>query len=144
MTFGPIDIIALAFPGNKFSGEGLAELINLVQNGTVRIIDLVMVIKDEEGNVFTRELQEFDPTVIAVFDPLDITVSSLVSTNDIEEIAESLPNNTSAAVMLYENLWAVRFVEAMEKADAQVVMQMRIPHAVVVQELADIAMLASQ
>ena len=144
MTYGPIDIVALAFPGNKFTGEGLSELITLVQNKTVRIIDLVIVVKDENGNVLTRELQELDPSLISVFDPLQVSVTSLVSTNDIENISAALPNNTSAAIMLYENLWAVRFVEAMEKADAQVVLQMRIPHQVVAEELADIAIVASK
>ena len=85
MTYGPIDILAIEFPDNtKLLGEGLAELIELVANGTIRIIDLLVVMKDADGNVAARELQELDPALIAVLDPLQPTVTSLVTMNDVE------------------------------------------------------------
>jgi hypothetical protein len=145
MTYGPIDILAIEFPDNtKLLGEGLAELIKLVENGAIRIIDLLVVMKDADGNVAARELQELDPKLIAVLDPLKPTVTSLVTTNDVEEIGAALEPNTTAGILLYENLWAIKFKEALLKADARVVLQERIPHEVIVQELADIAVLASK
>jgi hypothetical protein len=145
MTYGPIDILALQFPDNtKLLGEGLAELIKLVENGTVRIIDMVVVMKDADGNVAARELQELSPALIAVLDPLKPTITSLVTTNDVEEIGAALAPNTTAGIMLYENLWPIKFKEAMLKADARLILQERIPHEVIVEELADIAVLASK
>jgi hypothetical protein len=145
MTYGPIDILAIQFPNNtKLLGEGLAELIALVQNGTIRIIDLVVVMKDADGNVAARELQELDPALIAVIDPLKPTITSLVTLNDVEAIGAALEPNTTAAILLYENLWAIKFKEAILKADARLILQERIPQQVIVEELADIAVKASQ
>jgi hypothetical protein len=145
MTYGPIDILAIEFPDNhKLLGEGLAALVELVANETIRIIDLVVVMKDADGNVAARELQELDPALIAVLDPLKPTVTSLVSMNDVEALGAALAPNSTAGIMLYENLWAIKFKEAILKADAQLIFQERIPQAVIVEELADIAVLASQ
>jgi hypothetical protein len=144
MTFGPIDILAFEFPDNaKLRGEGLAALVELVAAETIRIVDLVIVVKDAEGNLVARELQELDPEWIRVLDPLKPTVTSLVTITDVENIAAGLEPNTTAAIMLYENLWAVKFKEAMLRADAHLLLQERIPHAVVVEALADVAVLAS-
>ena len=144
MTYGPIDILAIEFPDNtKLLGEGLAELIKLVENGAIRIIDLLVVMKDADGNVAARELQELDPKLIAVLDPLKPTITSLVTTNDVEALGAALEPNTTAGIMLYENLWAIKFKEAILKADARLIMQERIPQEVIVEELADIAVLAS-
>jgi hypothetical protein len=144
MTYGPIDILALQFPDNtKLLGEGLAELITLVQNETIRIIDLLVVTKGADGAVVARELQELDPALIAVLDPLKPTITSLVTMTDVENIAAGLEPNTTAGIMLYENLWAIKFKEAMLRADARLLLQERIPHEVVVEALADIAVLAS-
>ena len=145
MTYGPIDILAIEFPDNtKLLGEGLAELIKLVENGAIRIIDLLVVMKDADGNVTARELQELDPALIRVLDPLKPTITSLVTINDVEAIAEALEPNTTAGILLYENLWAIKFKEAMLKADARLILQERVPQQVVVEELADIAVKASQ
>ena len=144
MTYGPIDILAIEFPDNtRLLGEGLAELIELVAKGTIRIIDLLVVMKDADGNVAARELQELDPALIAVLDPLQPTVTSLVTMNDVEELGAALAPNTTAGIMLYENLWAIKFKEAMQKAGARLILQERIPQEVIVEELADIAVKAS-
>jgi hypothetical protein len=144
MTYGPIDILALQFPDNaKLRGEGLAALADLVDNETIRIIDLLIVTKDADGNIAARELQELDPEWIRVLDPLKPTITSLVTMNDVEALGAELAPNSTAGIMLYENLWAVKFKEAMLKADARLLLQERIPHEVVVEALADIAVLAS-
>ena len=145
MTYGPIDILALQFPDNaKLRGEGLAALADLVDNETIRIIDLLIVTKDADGNVAARELQELDPEWIRVLDPLKPTITSLVTMNDVEALGAELAPNSTAGIMLYENLWAIKFKEAILKADARLILQERIPHEVIVEELADIAVLASK
>ena len=69
MTLGPIDFVALEFPGNKFTGEILTELFDLVDKEIIHIYDLVVVLKEQDGSVVVRELQELDPQNIKVFEP---------------------------------------------------------------------------
>jgi hypothetical protein len=141
MTYGPIDFIALEFPGNRFRGEILPELFELVDKGIIRIIDLVVIMKDQ-GEVIVRELRDLDVAHIAMFDPLKAEVSQMITRADIDMIAEQLADNTTAGLMLIENLWAKRTMQAMLDADGRLVMFERIPHDVVEEALADIAALA--
>ena len=143
MTYGPIDFIALEFKGNKFRGDILPELFELVNKEIIRIIDMVVILKDQEGEVTVLEMQELDPETISIFDPLHVAVTSIITRQDIDALAEQLENNSTAGAMLIENLWAVKTKEAMLAADGRLVMFERIPHDVVVEALADIAVLAS-
>ena len=143
MTLGPIDFLALEFPGNKFDGSILASLLELVQAGVIRIIDLVVIVKGQEGSVIVRELQELDPDTILVLDPLQVEVSSMITRNDVDSIAAGLANNSTAGLMLFENLWAVKTKQAMLDADARLVMFERIPHEVVEENLADMAAISA-
>jgi hypothetical protein len=139
MTIGPIDFLALEFPGNKFDGSILASLLELVQAGIIRIIDLVVIVKDRDGSVIVRELQELDPDTIRVLDPLQVEVTSMITRNDIDGFAAVLANNSAAGLLLIENLWAIKTKQAMLDADARVLMFERIPHEVVEENLADMA-----
>jgi hypothetical protein len=139
MTLGPIDFLALEFPGNKFDGSILASLLELVQSGVIRIIDLVVIVKDRDGSVIVRELQELDPDTIRVLDPLEVEVTSMITRNDIDGFAAVLANNSAAGLLLIENLWAIKTKQAMLDADARVLMFERIPHEVVEENLADMA-----
>ena len=143
MTYGPIDFIALEFKGNKFRGDILPELFELVNKEIIRIIDMVVILKDQDGAVTVLEMQELDPETISIFDPLHVAVTSIITRQDIDMLAEQLENNSTAGAMLIENLWAVKTKEAMLAADGRLVMFERIPHDVVVEALADIAVLAS-
>ena len=142
MTYGPIDFIALEFPGNRFKGEILPELFELVEKGIIRIIDLVVIIKDQ-GEVIVRELRELDAAHIAMFDPLKAEVNQMITDSDIEMIAGQLADNSTAGIMLIENLWAKKTQQAMLDANGRLVMFERIPHDVVEEALADIAALAT-
>lgn len=139
MTVGPIDFLALEFPGNKFDGSILANLFDLVQAKVIRIIDLVVIAKDRDGSVFVRELKELDPDNIRIMDPLQVEVTSMITRNDIDNIAAQLANNSSAGLLLIENLWAVKTKQAMLDADARLLMFERIPHEVVEENLAEMA-----
>jgi len=142
MTLGPIDLIALEFPGNRFKGEILPELFELVDKGIIRIIDLVVIMKDQ-GEIIVMELRELDPAHIAIFDPLKAEVNQMITRGDIDAIAEQLADNSTAGLMLIENLWAKKTKQAMLDAHGRLVMFERIPHDVVEEALADIAALAA-
>jgi len=143
MALGPIDFLALEFPGNKFKGEIIPDLLELVEAGIIRIIDLVVIAKDQDGSVFVRELNELDPDTIRIFDPLKIEVTSMITRNDVDGIAAELANNSTAGLLLFENLWALKTKQAMLDAGARVVMFERIPHEVVEENLAEMAGIGS-
>lgn len=139
MTYGPVDFVALEFEGNKFKGDILANLLDLVDKKIVRVIDLVVIVKDENGEVMVFELEELDDQLVAIFDPEEIAAMGMVTAGDIEMVAEGLANNTSAAILMFENLWAVKFKESLIEADGRLIMQERIPHEVVLEALVDMA-----
>ena len=126
MTYGPIDLLALEFKGNQFKGEIMPALVELVSKEIVRVIDLVIVQKDAEGKVTVREMQQFDPSFVSLFDPLKVQVSGMIQVADIEHIGEKLENNTTAAIMLFESLWVIKFREAVLNANGRVVLQERL------------------
>ena len=135
MTYGPVDFVALEFKGNQFKGEIFPELMKLVNDGVVRVIDIIVVRKDADGNVTHQEMQEVDKSVLAVFDPLKAEINGMIQVEDIEMIGEKLENNCTAALLMFENLWAVNFVKAVENANGRSVMHVRIPHEVVVETM---------
>jgi uncharacterized membrane protein len=138
-TYGPIDILALEFKGNHFTGEVLANLLDLIERQIVRVIDLVIVVKDKDGNVEVRELQQMAPDVVAIFNPLGAEVTEMITEEDAHSVGQSMENNSTAALMLFENLWAIGFKEAVLRANGRVIMQERIPHEVVQETLAEMA-----
>jgi hypothetical protein len=131
MTYGPIDFIALEFQTDQLKGEALPALLELVQKQIVRVIDLVIILKDREGETQVLEIEELAPDVLAIFDPLDVEVSGIIQVEDIEVIAEQMKANTTAALLLFKNLWAVKFGEAVVRSSGRMVMYDRIPYEVV-------------
>ena len=131
MTYGPIDFIAIEFKTDQLTGESLPELIELVQKGIIRIIDLVIILKDQDGGYQALEIEELAPDTLAVFDPLEMEISGIIQVEDIEMIAEAMENNTTAALLLFENLWAIKFGEAVTRSSGRMVMYDRIPFEVV-------------
>ncbi len=131
MTYGPVDFLVLEFKGTEFKGEILPELLELVKNKIVRVVDLIIVQKDAEGKHRAFELQQLDAEVVRIFDPLELEISGIIQVEDIEMIAELMDNNTTAALILFENLWAVKFGEAAQRANGRMVMHERIPFEVV-------------
>jgi hypothetical protein len=140
MTYGPVDFIALEFKGNQFRGEIIPALLELVNNGTINLIDLVIVLKDQQGNVTLRELQQTDAATVKIFDPLKAEITGMIKQEDLDKVAEKLEKDTTAAVMLFENRWAVRFKEAVLNANGRQVMFERIPHEVVLEALEDFSL----
>jgi hypothetical protein len=143
MTLGPIDFIVLEFPGNRFRGEILPDLFELVDKEIIRVIDLVIIMKDQEGQVTVRELRELDPAHVELFNPLKAEVNEMITEIDINMIAENLADNSTAGLLVIENLWAKKTQEAMSAANGRLLMFERIPGVVVEEVLADIAALAA-
>ena len=131
MTYGPIDFVAIELKTDQLTGEGLAALLDLVEKGIIRIIDLVVIAKDEAGQHEVLEMEELGPNILAVFDPLEMEISGIIQVEDIELIAEAMENNTTAALLLFENLWAIKFGEAVSGAGGKVLMFDRIPFEVI-------------
>ena len=139
MSYGPIDFIALEFKTDQLTGESLPALLELVEKKIIRIIDLVIILKDQEGDYQVLEMEELAPDVLAVFDPLDVEISGIIQVEDIEFIAEAMEDNTTAALLLFENLWAIKFGEAVSRSSGRMVMYDRIPFEVVNETLEMIA-----
>jgi hypothetical protein len=128
MPLGPIELIVVSFPGNKFKGEIIPALRELVDNKTIRIIDFVFVTKDTNGEVSAIELSDFDSETYELFEPLiSRDTGGLLSKSDIDSLAHTLANNSSAGLMLFEDVWATRFRDSLVNADAALVLAERIP-----------------
>jgi uncharacterized membrane protein len=128
---GPVDYAIIAFPGNKFRGEIGPALADLVDSGTIRLIDVAFVGKNEAGDVVAFELTELDPDVQESLDRLGIEVQGLLNEDDLADAAEELEPNSSAALLVWENVWARKVTEAMRNAGGVLLAFERLPHEVV-------------
>src|SRR5271165_4426155 len=126
MTIGPVEYLIVAFPGNNFSGDIAPELAKLVDSGTVRILDLVFVGKDAEGNVVTFEFDQLDE--LAPFADIEAEIGGLVSPEDIEHAAAQIEPNSSAALLLWEDTWAAPLAAAVLASGGVLVEGARVPH----------------
>ena len=131
MSVGPVEILVIKFPGNKFTGEVAPALAELVDTGLIRIFDILFAGKDEGGEVTVREIAELDDDTYAAFDPLIGEVSGLLTADDVRQLTNKLENNSSAALMLFENVWATRFRDAVVRANGELILNERVPRAVI-------------
>jgi uncharacterized membrane protein len=149
MTYGPIQFLVVGFAGNQFRGEILPELETLVRSGLIRVIDLLAVKKDEEGNVEILQVSTLSEAERADLAALagalvglgaagvegalvgaELAVESLAERDyfgfddeDIDEILEELPDNSTAAVLLFEHAWAIPFKQAIQRAGGELIAQ---------------------
>lgn len=119
VRLGPVEYAVIAFSGNRFTGEVAPALVKLIDDGTIRIIDLTFILKDENGNVIAQELLNLEPDVQAVFERNGIEVAGLFNEDDIKAAGETLEPNSSAALLVWENLWAAPLAEAARNAGGQ-------------------------
>lgn len=136
MSYGPIELLVLKFPGNHFTGEIAPALKELVDNKTIRVIDLLFAIKDKDGNVAILEVNDLDDEDFDVFEPVVTEADGLLTEEDAKAIAKAIPPNSSAGLLLFENLWALRFVNAVRASKGEVVINERIPRKVIEQLIA--------
>jgi len=129
---GPVDVVLLKFPGNQFRGEIGPALRDLVVRGLVRVIDLLFVYKDEDGTVGSIELGGLGPALEPSFVDLDGQLGGgLLDAEDVDEVAAGLEPESSVAVVVIENVWAIPFVDAVRNAGGELVDQARIRSEVV-------------
>jgi Family of unknown function (DUF6325) len=128
---GPVEYLIVAFPGNRFRGEIAPALADLVEAGTIRIIDIAFVAKDEDGQVAAFELTDIDPDVREGLESLGIEVTGLFNEEDLMAAAEELEPNSSAALLVWEDVWAREVAQALRDAGGEVFDFGRLPHEVV-------------
>jgi Family of unknown function (DUF6325) len=134
-ALGPISYMIVEFPGAKMTGEGLAELLRLVDQGVVRILDLQFVLARADGSIEAVELDALD-----LDGSFDLTVfegasSGLLDESDLADAQSAIEPGAAAAILIFENTWATPFVQALRRSDAQLVAAGYIPHDALVASL---------
>ena len=124
---GPVDWIVVEFPGSKFNGEIAPALQTLVQQGTVRVLDLLLLKKDEDGSIEAFEIEDLDPSEAGELRSFENELAMLLSEDDVTAVAAAIEPGSSAAVLVWENTWAVPFATAVRQSGGQLVASGRIP-----------------
>lgn len=127
---GPVELLVVRFPGNQFTGDIVPALEELMQSGTIQVLDILFITKDRDGDVQAAEISELvtsNGNASLVVEGL----SDLLTEEDVEDFGALLEPNSSAAMMLFENTWASRFTDALRKAKGEVLINERIPRSVV-------------
>ncbi len=124
---GPVDYLVLEFPAGQqnFTGEAAEELAKLAASGTIRILDVLILVKAEDGSVEAMELDE-TPTVDAVR-ALEADIAEILAAEDVAHLAEAMEPGSVAGVLVFENRWAAPFASAARRAGGQLIASGRIP-----------------
>lgn len=140
MALGPIEVLVIAFPGNEFNGQIMPELERLVENDTIALIDGLFIRKDADGTITFVEFEEEGGSAEAMkLVELMNQLDSLISDEDIEEIAAGLEPDSAAAMLVFENTWAKPFADAIVEANGVMVTNFRVPRVVVDEVLGALA-----
>ena len=131
MSIGPVEYMIVAFPGNRLKGEIVPALAELVEAGTLRIIDLAFVMKDADGVVVTAEMGDLDSEIFKAFDALSPETMGLLNQDDLAAAGEELEPNSSAAMLVWEDIWATKLRDAILNAGGELLDLERVPHEVV-------------
>ncbi|TMD60273.1 MAG: hypothetical protein E6I91_18840 [Chloroflexi bacterium] len=118
MTLGPLEYVMVAFEGNQFSGQIVSELRAAQEKGIIRVIDLLVIKKDEQGGIMALELSDLSEEEARPFGFLAGDLLSIFEPDDVEAIASQMPNNSAAGLLLLEHSWAVPLKQAILKAGA--------------------------
>jgi hypothetical protein len=140
---GPVDYLIVEFPvgAQNFTGEGAEELIRLHESGTIRIMDLVIIEKLEDGSIEGHELSDFEN--LDGLAQIEEQLAETLAADDIATLAEAMAPGSIAGVVIFENLWAAPFASAMRRAGGQLIANGRIPiQAIIAAVEADEALIA--
>ena len=124
---GPVDYLVVEFPGSQMTGEGFPLLVDLVDRGLIRILDLIFVTKGSDGSISALEIADFDhdgKLDLAVFEGAS---SGLIGEDDLAEAGGVLEPGSSAGILVYENVWAAPLAAALRRGGGHMVASGRIP-----------------
>lgn len=130
---GPVDFVLLEFPRDRLTGEASRALADLVEGGVIRLYDLLVISKDDEGGVEVLELG--DPSGVDGFAYFSGARSGLLGDDDVDEAASAMQPGTVAALIVYENSWAIPFVAAARDSGGELIASARIPAPIVMEAL---------
>ena len=132
---GPVDFIIVEFPAGErnFTGEAADELIALVEAGSIRVIDLLILVKDQDGNIEAMELSDLDD--LGPFQALEAELAEFLAEDDVAHLAAAMDPGSVAGVLVYENLWAAPFASAVRRAGGQLIANGRIPAQAIIAAL---------
>ena len=124
---GPIDYVIVEFPrgASNFTGEMAKELLALVDAGTIRVVDVLILTKDEDGTVEAMELS--DVPELGELQALETELAELLAAEDVEHLAAAMEPGSTAGVLIWENLWAAPFASAARRSGGQLIATGRIP-----------------
>ena len=124
---GPVDYIVVEFPAgaSNFTGEMSEELLRLVDAGTIRVIDILILTKDADGSVDAMELSDLDE--LGELQRLEAELAELLAEEDVEHLAAAMEPGSTAGVLIWENLWAAPFASAARRSGGQLIANGRIP-----------------
>jgi len=124
---GPVDYLVVEFPPgtSHFNGEMAAELAKLVDAGTIRVLDLIVLVKDEDGNIDGIEIEDLDP--VDELRVAETQLSEILAADDVAHLAAAMEPGTTAGVLVWENTWAAPFASAARRSGGQLIANGRIP-----------------
>ena len=124
---GPVDYVVVEFPAGatNFTGEMVDELLALVEAGTIRVIDVLILTKDEDGTVDAAELADFAD--LGPLQAVEAQLAELLAEEDVLNLAAAMDPGSTAGVLIWENLWAAPFASAARRAGGQLIADGRIP-----------------
>ncbi len=135
LQLGPVDFLVVEFPGAQLTGEGLPLLVDLVDRGIIRVLDLVFVKKRDDGSVVSLDVGQIDQNGTQGLGVFAGASSGLVGRADLDEVADVLEPGSAAAVLVYENRWAAPLATALYRGGARLVAGARIPAPVLLEAL---------
>src|SRR5262245_16575901 len=124
---GPVDYIVVEFPGSQFNGEIAPTLVDLVDRGIIRVLDLIMIRKGDDGSYEAFEIAEIEDSELGELRQMEAEIAELLSADDVANVAEALEPGSTAGLLVYENAWAAPFASAVRRAGGQLVASGRIP-----------------
>jgi hypothetical protein len=124
---GPVDYVIVEFPAGaaNFTGEMARELVTLVEKGTIRVIDLIILVKNDDGSIDVTELDDLEE--LGELRTLEAELAELLAEEDVVNLAAAMDPGSTAGVIVYENLWAAPFGSAARRAGGQLIANGRIP-----------------
>jgi Family of unknown function (DUF6325) len=139
MSLGPIELLVVAAPTDKLKGEVISAIHDLVEKGTIRIVDMLAAIRDDAGDLTVLDLHELGDETVTALQISNSELQDVLSEDDATTFASRLEPGQAVGLLLWENTWATEVADALRRADAQVLVHEPIPRAVVEELVASAA-----